>query len=719
MITIMTDKEFFKYLEEECNIRLTDAQLKAVLTVDEAIALISTAGSGKTTVITARVAYLILCKCVYPSRIAVTSFSKQSAADMKERFINRFGNKIDGNVSFSTIHSFAFAIVRDYAAKTNLSYEVIEGSDSSITKNQILSNLFKKHNKESINEDKLKELSGFISFIKNLMILFKDLELYSEQFPVPNFKEIYKDYEEYKRTNDVRYLDFDDMLSMCYFVLQKNKPILDKYRAKYDYYMVDEAQDNSKIQTQIMKLLAAPKMNICVCGDDDQSLYSWRGALVSDLLNFKETYHKNGKVLFMEQNFRCSKNIVMVADEFIKGNKVRYKKNIFTENPIGEPIQFVSASNEFKQLDYIIEKLKVESNLKENAVLYRNNLSAVPLISRLVQENIPFFVKDELPSFFNHWVTNDILQFFNFAQNTWSVGAFSDIYYKIRSYIQKNDVVALKYEELPSLSVFEVILNNPTYSYSKEKLLEFKAKFEILAKLSPEKAITYIEIQLNYREYLKDYAKKFNYSMDNIDTILSTLKVIANDLSSLGEFPYKLSKLQGEMLNSKKNRGKNAVTLLAIHSSKGLEFEQVFIMDLIQGTFPSIDSIEKMKDGNFAPFEEEVRVAFVGITRAKKRLHLLHPLTKNNKTIESSQFFKRLYQIANPTSVKAVQTKIKMPYPKIDYKKGLMLSHKKFGLAEVVSVEGDVLAIMLENGSIKKFSINYCEENNLLTLVPA
>lgn len=366
-----------------------------------------------------------------------------------------------------------------------------------------------------------------------------------------------------------------------------------------------------------------------------------------------------------------------------------------------------------------MENLKLESDLKENAVLYRNNLSAVPLIERLIQSNIPFFVKDELPAFFNHWLTKDILKFFNFAQNTWSVDAFSDIYYKFKSYIQKNDVLALKYEELPSLSVFEVILNNPTYSYSKEKMLEFKGKFELLAKLPPQKAITYIECQLNYKEYLKEYAKKYNYSMDNIDTMLSTLKLIASELTSLSEFPGKLSMLQGEMIKSKGNKGKNAITLLTMHSSKGLEFEQVFIIDLIQGTIPSIDSIEKMKDGDSAQFEENVRCAYVGITRAKKRLHLLYPMKRNNQRCEPSQFFNRLYKIANPGTVRAIQTKIKIPGPKIDYRKGLILSHKKFGLAEVISVKGDILSIMLENGTIKKFSINSCEENNLLTLVSA
>lgn len=349
MRTMMTDNEFLKYLEKECNIRLTEAQLTAVLTVEGAVALISTAGSGKTTVATAKVAYLILCKGVSPERISVTSFSKQSAADMKDRFTRRFSNKIDGIVNFSTIHSFAFAIVRDYTNFNKIAYEVIEGGDSSVNKNQILRSLFKKHNAEPINEDKLKELSGFISYIKNLMILFKDLDPYSDMFPVPYFKEIYKDYEEYKRkSSSVLFLDFDDMLTMGHYSLTHYKHILEKYRSKYDYYMVDEAQDNSKVQTEIMKLLAAPKMNINIFCDDDQMLYSWRGADMSHILNFKESYHKNGKVLFMEQNFRSSKNIVEVANEFIKSNKVRYKKNIYTDNPIGPPIKFVSATSEIK-----------------------------------------------------------------------------------------------------------------------------------------------------------------------------------------------------------------------------------------------------------------------------------------------------------------------------------------------------------------------------------
>jgi DNA helicase II / ATP-dependent DNA helicase PcrA len=717
----MTEKEFFKYLKESCNIVLTDAQREAVVTISGPVALISCPGSGKTTVLVTKIAYIILCKNVDPSRILVTSFSKQSAQDMEDRFCSKFGDKVLEKVNFSTMHSFAFSVFRDYAYKVNMKYSIIEGTDSKITtKNSLLSSFYKKYNSENITEDKLKELSGFISYIKNLMILYKDIDIYADQFPVPNFKEIYKDYEDAKReytenisNEKIRLLDFDDMLSMCYFALNKNPKLLEEYRASYDYFMIDEAQDTSKIQNAISKLISYPTYNLCIVGDHRQSIYSWRGAVVDELTNFKKNY-PNAKMLFMDENFRSTKSIVNVSSEFIKKNNQGLNRDMFTFNETGEPIEFISTLNELNETEYVISILKKEKNLRENAIIYRNNISAIPIIEALTQEDIPFYIKDEIPTFFNHWITKDIINFFDFAENLWCIEYFETIYYKIRSYVQKKDVQALYLEisnindSARKITVFDMLLQNPNYESKKKHLLAFRDKFKELYKMKPKAAIEYIEIELNYRAYLKEYAKKFNYSMESIDVMLASLKAIANNLTSLSEFKDKLGELKTEMIKSKKNKEINAVTLITAHGAKGLEWDQVLIIQT--QNLPSRDSIEKSKAGDGSALSEEARLMFVAITRARKKLHLLYPLEQNGQKVVPSPFFNKLEKISNP------HKKVEKNIPKNKFKlvEGMLICHKKWGKVEIEQVDGDIISVKLNEGSIKKLSAIVCFNKNLI-----
>lgn len=721
----MKEQEFFKYLSEK-GITLTESQKEAVITVDGPMCLISTAGSGKTTVLTARIAYMILCKNIASEKILVTSFSNQSAADMCYRFNKIFGEKITEKVKFSTIHSFAFYVFRDYARRINMNYSVIEGVEGAVSKNILLSTFYKKYTNENITEDKLKDLNGFVSYVKNLMILYKDLDNYKEQFPIPCFKEIYKDYEEFKRDyidefkGKIRLLDFDDMLSMCYHALKRNSELLDEYRAIYDYILIDEAQDTSKIQGAIARLIAAPKYNICLVGDPNQSIYSWRGAVVGELVNFKEVYHKNGKMLFMDQNFRSTKTIVNAANEFIKVNRERIERNTFTENEQGEPIEFISCEDEFHQIEYILQKLKKEQNFKSNAVLYRNNLSAIPLIEKLNKEGIPFYVKDEIPSFFSHWVTRDILNLFTFSENQWNVELFETIYYKIRTYINKKDVVALYYNltsfDKVSKSVFDRLAENLNYKGEKERFRDFKYKFEMLSRMRPSKAIEYIEHELNYRDYLKDYAKKFNYSMDNIDVMLSTLKIIAGDLNNISELTEKLEGLQLQMAQSKKNRRENAVTLSTCHSAKGLEWNNVFLIDT--QNLPSGDCLKVAReDKNYAPLEEEARVFFVSITRARKKLYVMYPMRKNGQRTDTSMFYNRLLSVCMPSkrkNINSINTEINI-VPKLEI--GKCISHKKWGKGRILEIDGDIFKVMMIDGSVRKLSATICFKSGLVEII--
>lgn len=720
----MTEEQFFKYLKEKCNINLTKEQKEAVVIIGFPTALISTAGSGKTSVVTTKLAYLILVKGLNPNRIMVTSFSNQSSADMENRFTKTFGKVITQRVPFSTIHSFAFSVFRDYASRLHMNYRLMEDTNSPISKNKLLSSIYKKYTNEAITEDKLKELNGFISYIKNLMILYNDLDKYSKQFPVGCFKDIYKEYEETKRgyfengKGKVRLLDFDDMLSMCYHALKNNPKMLHEYREKYDYYIVDEAQDTSFIQNAIVRLISYPKYNLFMVGDPRQSIYSWRGAVVEELVNFKDRYPK-AKTLYMNQNFRSTKTIVDASGEFIKILNYDLDNNIYTENNQGEPIDFVAAEDENKQIDYVVDKIKGNKKLNEIAIIYRNNISAIPFAERLNREGILFYIKDEINSFFNHWVTSDIIKFFEFAEKQWNTELFSSIYYKMKSYISKKDVEALYYDlstfDKASKSVFDRLMENPSYADKKEKLTDFKYKFEYMAKMDPKKAITYIEDQLNYRDYLEDFAKKFNYTMESVDNVLSSLKMIASGVDTISEFKDKLVMLQQKMFDSKSNKYKNAITLTSSHSSKGLEWDEVFFIDT--QNFPSLDSIKNSDKQDTSEYYEEARVFFVSITRAKKQLHVIYPKHKNGSRVEASSFYKQLFNIANPQLIKSsvpVEEKYASPLPKLE--EGFIINHKKFGDGKILKIDGDILTVIFNNGSEKRLSLDICKRTGILQI---
>lgn len=726
----MTDQEFFRYLEDKCNIKLTREQMKAVVTVEGTVGLASVPGSGKTSSVCCRIAYMILVKGIEPRKIMTVTYSRASANDMKERFIQKFGEVIPEKVYFATIHSFAYSVIKNYEKSSGIRFILIEGMGSPITKNTILRNLYSKYNNEPLNEDKLEELSGYIGFITNRMISDVALEKLSKEFPVPNFINIYLEYRSILEENN--YMDFDRMLKLCHDILSNNRQILGFYKEYYDYYMLDEGQDTSQLQHHILKLLTAPIFNICVVFDDDQSIYSWRGAEPKLVINLNEFYSKDAVMLSMERNFRSSQKIIRVANEFIKENKTRISKNLYTENEEGINLQFVTTSDEFKQIEYVLNDLSNSDNLKETAVLFRNNLTCISIVDTLIKQNIPFYIKDGVPSFFNHWITRDILSFFSLASNPKDVLAFKNIYYKFKSFIKKIDVeqVLKSEEELMEndICIFDFLASNSSNSeMQKNRLSSFKKKFERLTNENPKQAIVFIEEDLNYREYLKDYAEKFNYSMDNIDAFLSTLKILSLGLRGIDEFKDKLEFLQNKMSESKKLIGKNAVTLSTLHSSKGLEWDKVMLIGMNSSVFPSPDSVKKLKDGFPADYEEETRLCYVGITRARKDLRMICPLKINNQKSDPSSFYHKLLKIdrnLNYSPEDRPKEGIFNSLPsssdfiKIIVGEGDFVDHDKFGKGSVVKVDGDIITVNFSGDKVKKLSLEVCSRTGVLKLVP-
>lgn len=714
MFTIYKEK-FLSYLRNNCNINLTNEQSEVVFNISGPMTVVAVPGSGKTTTLICRTANLILNHNVDPKKILGLSFSKASAMDMRSRFDNLFGNIVKNKVAFSTIHSFAYYVINNYSRRHNIKYTIIESKNSPVNPTILLKNIYKKYNNDFISDDKLEELSSFIGYLKNIMVSFENTEIYKNNFPVPNFMQIYKEYELFKRKNNL--LDYDDMLVKCYKILNEDIVILDFYRNLYDYIEVDECQDTSKIQQEIIKLISAPKFNLCIVGDDDQSIYSWRGAFSDGLLNFKKEYHKDGKLFFIQQNFRSDKNIVITANEFIKSNKKRYNKELFTENEEGNKIKFINTKDEYDQINFLVKNLKEKSNLRETTILYRNNISSIPIVDRLIQENIPFYIKDSVPSFFNSWVVKDILSFFELAFDLTNIDAFEKIYYKMKSYVKKDDLNILYTRKIKE-SVFRTLYNNQGYSSANYRLKSFEEKFMKLSSLSGYKAINFIRYELNYEDYMMDYCDKFKFNINNVQTILSILAMVLSSCPTLEDIEGKLIYLKDEMEKSKYKGKFNGVTLSTMHSCKGLEFDTVYIIDLIEDIIPSPESLDKSKKDDYSDFEEETRLMYVAITRARKNLYLINTLTRNNKKCTPSIFVEKLYKISHKdSSYRNTMVENESFIQSISLKEGTIIEHNSFGIGKILSINKDIITISFENGLIKNLSYNLCINKGLLHIL--
>lgn len=647
-------KELFSLLKSKHNIIPTEQQKAAILHTEGPRLLLAVAGAGKTTSVCISLANLIINHGVSPKNILVMSFSRASAGDLKERFSKLFGDmELDG-ITFSTIHSFALSVIRNYERMSGIKYTIIEDMSADTNKISLLKKIYRDINKEFINDDKLEELCNAIGYIKNAMV--KDEDIDALDIKVKGFREIYKTYNRYIRNN--RLIDFDEMLLLAYELLLQNPRLTNYYRNQYTHVVVDEYQDTAVLQNCIIKHLVYPNENLCVVGDDDQSIYKFRGVDVRSILNFSKIY-PSSQIYFMEQNFRSTRNIVDLANGFIKINKERYSKNMFTDKLAGEPVKIVKVKDEIAEVNYIIEQLKGMGSLKDAAVLFRNNITAVPLVDALERNNIPFYIKDSNIYLFSHWVTQDISSFLSLALINNDIPSFERIYYRMNAYLSKSVIDYIKSSDT-EMPVFDTLIKCPQLTdIQKDKVNDLKIKFQILAEKKPLDAIDYIYNELKYRDYLRNNGVDAGYSLDNLETIVSLLKCIAANTNTIPAFLNRLTELQNILENSKFNHKKDAVTLITCHSSKGLEFPSVFMIGMVDGEFPSFESITKyVKDNNAALIEEEARLFYVALTRAQKNLHIIVIENKFGNKVSPSRFVERIERLLNPD--------IKDRVPKVD-----------------------------------------------------
>lgn len=705
---------FFERKQKELGVELNKIQKKAVERTDGPLLLLACPGSGKTTTMIMRIGYLIEEKGVRPQKIKAITFSKASATDMNERY-KRFFPKL-APVDFSTIHSLAFQITREYFSESR--YIMIEGSESNgLHKKRLLREMYQTEVGEPITDDQLEELTSFISFVKNKMI---PREKWSQlKAPFDGASEILKTYEAFKENYDHRLVDFDDMLSLANEALEKDEVLLSKYQNKWEYVMTDESQDTSLIQHAIVEKLVARHHNLCVVADDDQSIYTWRAAEPTYLLKFKTVY-PDAYVMKMERNYRSTKNIVDAANVFIKANKKRHDKNMFTKQPAGEPIVLKRLSSEEAQLKYLFKELKQLDHFGEVAILYRNNSSSTLLMSELERHGIPFYMKDADNRFFSHWIVEDMLNFMRFSLKPERVDIYAKIASKTNAYWSGSQLKSLSRMKPTQKNAFDEINRSVTLKDYQIKILnEQKKWFEALNSMRPLKVIRTIRADLGYDQMLSSRAEKFGMRLQYLEQILMKLEQIAEPLESMTEFAVRLKELEQITQNAKAEKTDDMLTLSTFHSSKGLEFDRVYMVDLVEGVIPTEEDAE-----NPATLEEARRLFYVGMTRAKEHLELI---SYDNE----SRFMNEVREIVIPekTAVKKTRPAVERTPIKVDVPdnpnavkaddellEGVKVRHRVFGLGKIVERDHERLSIQFAKER-KDLMIDICLSYKLLEVI--
>lgn len=718
-------EHFFTRNKREIGVELNEVQQKAVLQTEGAMLLLATPGSGKTTTLIMKIGYLIQEKGIDPSRIKAVTFSKAAANDMKIRF-GKFFPELP-MVQFSTIHSLAYEIARDYFRKTRTSFHIIEGSVDQdavigglveeganinglpLHKNIILREIYRTLNGDNITDDQMDELTTYISFIKNKMIARDE---WSEvKVSVPLAERILEEYERFKQQNREKLLiDFDDMLTICCKVMKSDPELLHTYQRKYDYVLTDESQDTSMVQHVIIENLASSHGNLCVVADDDQSIYSWRGAEPSYLLQFSDS-HPGAITLFMEQNYRSSQNIVDTANQFIRRNKHRYEKNMFTHNGESEPIQIRTMAQYSDQTKYLVQEIQKVTNLSEVAVLYRNNASSISLMNEFDRAGIPFYMKDVDNRFFSHWVVEDILNFMRMTYTDKRADILEKIHLKFNGYISKQQMATLK-EIHNNESVFDNLLHGgvPLHDYQVKPITASKETFQEMRGMPPLHAIRVIRDRLGYEKALDKMCDRLGFRKEYLIGILNTLEEIADSLETMEDFAHRLKYLESALKTSKSRRGQNAVTFSTFHSAKGLEFERVYMIDLIEGVIPSSEDIKQHGGGREEVMEEAVRLFYVGMTRAKRHLELLAYRERDGQQVSPSSFMTNVRAILEPLRGKATSG----TSAELELGIGDTIYHSLFGQGDIVNMNGDLLEISFSSG-IKTLSLTTCLDKGLFT----
>lgn len=603
----------------------TKSQSMAVRHQDGPLMVLAGPGSGKTTVVTRRVQYMVQEYGIPASSILVITFTKAAAAEMKERFL-RLMKEEHTTVSFGTFHAVFFSILKlayGFTAGNILKEEV---------RYQYLKEAVERLRLEIDDESEfLSGISAEISLIKNERISLA--HYFSKNCSEENFRKIYEEYEE--RKNRARLIDFDDMLVYTWELLSKRPDILSAWQKKFRYILVDEFQDINQIQYDILKLLAAPEDNLFIVGDDDQSIYRFRGAKPEIMLNFQKDYPAAGQVT-LNDNFRSTRQIVEAAGMVIRHNHMRFPKKIEARGGEGSPVRVLKFADQQQECIYILKELQRyrEQGIpwSQTAVIYRTNTQPRALIQKLMEFNIPFRVRDQMPNLFEHWIAKNIFCYIRLAMGSGLRKDLLPVLNRPKRYMNREclDDEVICWEHM--LTYYQ------DKGYVCDRIEKLQYDLKMLGRMGPFAAFSYIRNVIGYDDYLREYAQFRRIKEEELFDVMGELEESARSCKTYEEwFDYvEQYKEEMERMRRQQQETKDGVQLTTMHSSKGLEYDHVFLLDAAEGITPYKKAVLD------ADLEEERRMFYVALTRAKKELTICFAKKQFSHEMEPSRFLEEL-----------------------------------------------------------------------------
>lgn len=702
------------WLKETHNITLNQQQEDVMNHSDGPALVLAVAGAGKTTCLCARIAKLILDGKTDPKRICTVTFSKSASRDMKTRFNHLFHRMVPSghDIHFSTIHSFCYYILRNHYGKNQIPFQFMEKGNTKIDKHTLLRKIYAHFYKVPIDVDTQEELERLISFSKNSLLNkeeIKNLDTGIKKFPI-----IFQAYEHYKYKHSL--LDFDDMLTKTYYLLKQNNQYLYLFRNQFDYWQVDEFQDTSPVQWEIIKMIVGDRKNILCVGDDDQTIYSFRGSNPAIMLGFKNDYPR-ALEYFMEENFRCGSLNTQISSLFIQKNITRYHKKIETQNPERKGIEFILYSDERKQLNKTIDTIvDITENQPQASIgiLFRKNISSIPFIDALSDLNLSFKVRDRAVKVMSHWVVHDMLNIIDFAYYPDKQEILEKIFYRMNGYISRQQLEYALRNKQPGQHILKVLAANPALEeYQINQLNQLIGELEKLKFKKGPSIIKQILYSIGYMNFLE---RNHSISKNSSRHLLSVLDYIMRNITSPLEWSCRVKEMKEKISMAQEVRN-TKLSLTTIHASKGLEYDYVFIVDVAEGIFPSIKAGKEMTEEHILEqTEEERRLMYVAMTRGVHKVTISAPKKMMNRQQTESLFWHELQPLLPCSNI--LTYGVKEALGKGCFRSngissalnpGVEVEHMKFGKGIVASKDHGCVVVNFGN-QIKKISLDYVDK---------
>ena len=602
-----------------------EAQTQAIQHTDGPCLVLAGPGSGKTLTIVNRVKYLIEKQKVRPEEILVVTFTRFAAAEMKSRLCLVMGKR-DLPVTVGTFHGIYYGILK-WAYRMNQ-----ENILSETEKYQILRGVINKERMEIFDEeDFIQDIAAEIGKVKNNRIPLE--EFVSEKCSADAFRNIYRNYEQHRK--ELKKIDFDDMLVLCYELFQSRPDVLAQWQKKFRYVLIDEFQDINRIQYDVIRMLAQPENNLFVVGDDDQAIYGFRGADSELMLGFGKDF-PNAKQILLGMNYRSTANIVQNSLKLIENNVERYSKKLEANREGGSCLHIQEVKDPVEEAEYVLEEIQKckENGIKEEeiAILFRVHTDARAVVEAMVERKIPFQMKEHLPNIYEHFIAKDIMAYFRLATGKRRRQDFLQVMNRPKRYLGRDSVSGsqVSFEDMRKFYCDK--------DWMIDRIDQFEWDVKMLMKMAPYAAIQYIRKRIGYDDFLKEYAFTHQINRSDLNEVLAEIEEAAKAFSSVEEWFAHVEEYTEtlKVKEKERNRPRPGVRLMTIHASKGLEFKQVFLIAANEGRIP----YQKAKTDK--EIEEERRLFYVAMTRAKDFLKICYVKIKNGKEVTPSRFVDEL-----------------------------------------------------------------------------